>query len=278
MKWESGRRSDNVEDRRRGGGGRGVAIGGGGVIIVALLVLLMGGDPSQVLQGLLPEAVGTTQGTGPTSAAEDRLADMCSVVLADTEDAWNAIFAKMGRDYVEPHLVIFSGQVQSPCGVAQGASGPFYCPGDQKVYLDLSFYEELATRFRAPGDFAQAYVIAHEVGHHVQYQLGTMQEVHSLMERASRSEANSLSVRLELQADFYAGIWAHYADKSRGLLDSGDLSEALNAAAAVGDDRIQKRSQGYVVPDSFTHGSSAQRIRYFKLGYDTGDLEAFDLL
>ncbi len=278
MKWETGRRSDNVEDRRRGGGGRGIAIGGGGAIIVALVVLLMGGDPSQVLQGLLPDATGTTQGTQQTSPAEDRLADMCSVVLADTEDTWNAIFAKMGRDYVEPHLVIFSSQVQSACGAAQGSSGPFYCPGDQKLYLDLSFYEELASRFKAPGDFAQAYVIAHEVGHHVQNQLGTMQKVHSLMNRATRSEANNLSVRLELQADFYAGIWAHYADKSRRLLDSGDLSEALNAAAAVGDDRIQKQSQGYVVPDSFTHGSSAQRIKYFKLGYETGDLKAFDLL
>jgi predicted metalloprotease len=288
MKWEQGRRSDNVEDRRRsggfrsGGGRRGVAIGGGGAIIVALIMILMGRDPTAVLNDLVSGTAGT-EGTSETaitqtSAAEDRLADMCSVVLADTEDTWNAIFAKAGADYVEPKLVIFSSQVESACGIAQGSSGPFYCPGDQKVYIDLSFYQELGTRFGAPGDFAQAYVIAHEIGHHVQYLTGTMEKVHSLMQRSGQAEANALSVRLELQADFYAGIWAHYADKSRGLLDSGDLQEALGAAAAVGDDRIQKQTQGYVVPDSFTHGSSAQRIKYFKLGYETGDVGAFDLL
>ena len=276
MKWESGRRSDNVEDRRRGGGVKGIAIGGGGAIVVALLVLLMGGDPTQVLQGLLPGATGTTQGTEQTSPAEDRLADMCSVVLADTEDTWNAIFAKMGRDYVEPRLVIFSSEVQSACGTAQGSSGPFYCPGDQKVYLDLSFFEELHARLGAPGDFAQAYVIAHEIGHHVQRLLGIMDQVDAVRGRASEAQANDLSVRLELQADFLAGVWAYHAQQARQILEEGDIEEAMNAASQIGDDRLQMESQGYVVPDAFTHGTAAQRARWFLRGYQTGDISQGD--
>jgi uncharacterized protein len=279
MRWESGRRSQNVEDRRGSGGGRkGMAIGGGGAILLVVLMLVMGKDPSAILQSLTSGAVETTQGQSGSSTAEDRLADMCSVVLADTEDTWNTIFQKMGRDYREPRLVIYSGQTESGCGVADSATGPFYCPADEKVYIDLVFYEELQNRFKAPGDFAQAYVIAHEIGHHVQNQLGIMDQVTALQARSNKTQSNELSVRLELQADFYAGVWAHYAEKSRDLLDSSDLQEALNAASAIGDDRIQKQSQGYIVPESFTHGTSAQRYKYFKLGFDTGDLAAFDLL
>ena len=276
MKWENGRRSTNVEDRR-GRGRVGLAVGGGGALVVALIVFLLGGDPSALLQGLQDQGpVGTTQ-TAETSPEEDRLADMCSVVLADTEDTWHSLFGKMGKEYVEPRLVIFSGAVDTACGQADSSTGPFYCSGDQCVYIDLSFYQELSQQFEAPGDFAQAYVIAHEVGHHVQYLLGTLDRVHGLMAKAGERKANELSVRLELQADFYAGVWAHYADRSRNLLESGDLQEALNAASQIGDDRIQKRAQGYVVPESFTHGSAKQRYDAFKLGYDTGDPSALEL-
>lgn len=277
MKLEGRRRSSNVDDRR-GRGRAGIAIGGGGAVILAVVMLLMGKDPMSVLQGFLE---GSSDGQGSlveTSPQEDALADMCAVVLADTEDTWKALFKQSGLVYEEPKLVIFSGSVQSACGTADANVGPFYCPGDRKVYIDLSFYAELRENFEAPGDFAQAYVIAHEVGHHVQTLLGTMDAVNARMAKASKAEANKLSVKLELQADFYAGIWAHYAESSRGLLESGDLEEALNAASAIGDDNIQKRSQGYVVPDSFTHGTGAQRLKYFKLGYETGDPEAFDLL
>jgi len=258
-----------------------MAIGGGGAVVVAVIMLLLGGDPATVLSNLLAGGTAIEAPGGAaieTSPEEDRLADMCSVVLADTEDTWSAIFAKMGRSYEYPKLVIFSGSVTSACGQAEAAMGPFYCSGDNSVYIDLSWYEELAAKFGAPGDFAQAYVIAHEVGHHVQNQLGILGEVHSAMRATSQEKANELSVRLELQADFFAGVWAHYADRSRDLLEAGDLEEALRAASAVGDDTIQKRTRGYVVPDSFTHGSAAQRLKYFKLGYETGDLEAFDLL
>lgn len=277
MKWESGRRSANVEDRR----GRGIrtgAIAGGGGLVVVVLMLLLGGDPSVVLKDMLGGSGDGGSAAVQASPAEDRLADMCSVVLADTEDTWKALFAKIGKSYEEPALVIYSGAVQSACGSADASTGPFYCSGDRKIYIDLSFYEELSGRFDAPGDFAQAYVIAHEVGHHVQNLLGILDDVHTAMQASGQERANALSVKLELQADFLAGIWAHYADASRGLLERGDLEEALNAAAAIGDDRIQKRAQGYVTPESFTHGSSAQRLKYFKLGYETGDLSAFDLL
>ena len=204
------------------------------------------------------------------------MADFVSAVLGETEDVWREIFARSGQAYREPRLVLFSGAVQSACGFAESAMGPFYCPGDQKVYLDMAFFEELSRRFGAPGDFAQAYVIAHEVGHHVQNLLGITDRVHSMRARVSEAEYNQLSVRLELQADFLAGVWAHHAERARQILESGDIEEALNAASAIGDDRIQKRTQGYVVPDAFTHGTSAQRARWFRLGLETGDLSKGD--
>ena len=231
MKWENGRRSTNVEDRRGSGIRRGAVLGGGGALVVGILALILTGDPSQLLQGLLGGGQGASQGQiEASSPEEDRLADMCAVVLADTEDTWNAIFEKSGMEYKEPSLVIFSGQVSSACGNADSSTGPFYCPGDQKIYIDLSFYKDLASRFRAPGDFAQAYVLAHEVGHHVQEQLGVLGSMHQQMQMSSPAVANDLSVKLELQADFFAGIWAHYADRSRGLLEQGDLEEAIISA------------------------------------------------
>ncbi|MBN1520449.1 MAG: neutral zinc metallopeptidase [Spirochaetales bacterium] len=275
MKWENGRRSDNVEDRRSSRGTVGKVAGG--AIVVAILAFVLTGDPSALLNGLLGGSGGVETTQEASSPEQDRLADMCSVVLADTEDTWHRLFAAMGLTYEEPGLVIYSGYTESACGAADSSTGPFYCSGDKKVYIDLVFYRELESRFGAPGDFAQAYVIAHEVGHHVQKLLGDLDKVHRLMASSSQEEANELSVRLELQADFYAGIWAHYADKSRGLLERGDLEEALGAAAAVGDDSIQKRSQGYVEPDTFTHGTSAQRLAAFKLGYETGDPSALTL-
>lgn len=273
MRWKMGRRSTNVDDRRGSGGGAPLVVGGGGlgVLVLALVVTLLGGDPSVIL-----EQVATPSGqTQPqqTSPVEDELADFTSVVLADTEDTWNAIFAEIGRDYPEPTLVLFSGAVQSACGFAQSAVGPFYCPADQKVYIDLSFYDELKRRHQAPGDFAQAYVIAHEVGHHVQNVLGISDQVRQLQSRASQAEANQLSVRLELQADCLAGVWANRADEARNILEQGDIEEALNAASQIGDDKLQQKAQGYVVPDSFTHGSSAQRVRWFRQGLQTGDPE-----
>ena len=273
MRWKMGRRSTNVDDRRGSGGGAPLVVGGGGlgVLVLALVVTLLGGDPSVIL-----EQVATPSGqTQPqqTSPVEDELADFTSVVLADTEDTWNAIFAEIGRAYPEPTLVLFSGAVQSACGFAQSAVGPFYCPADQKVYIDLSFYDELKRRHQAPGDFAQAYVIAHEVGHHVQNVLGISDQVRQLQSRASQAEANQLSVRLELQADCLAGVWANRADEARNILEQGDIEEALNAASQIGDDKLQQKAQGYVVPDSFTHGSSAQRVRWFRQGLQTGDPE-----
>jgi len=215
-------------------------------------------------------------GSGEISAAEQELADFSSVVLADTEDTWKAIFASRGETYQEPALVLYSGAVQSACGFAQSAVGPFYCPGDRKVYLDLSFFEDLHARHGAPGDFAQAYVIAHEIGHHVQNLLGIMDQANALRERLSREEANEISVRLELQADFLAGVWAHHAQQERQVLEEGDIEEALNAASQIGDDRLQMETQGYVVPDAFTHGTSEQRARWFLRGYRTGDLAQGD--
>ncbi len=210
------------------------------------------------------------------SAEEQRLGEFVSVVLADTEDVWNKLFAENGRRYVEPKMVLFSQSVQSGCGGASAAMGPFYCPPDQRVYIDLGFYRELQTRFRSPGDFAQAYVIAHEVGHHVQNLLGISDKVHAARSRVNERDYNELSVRLELQADFYAGVWAHHAQKYRKILEPGDIEEALRAASAIGDDNIQKQSQGYVVPDSFTHGTGEQRVRWFKLGFETGDMKKGD--
>jgi len=278
MRWQTGRRSTNVEDRR-GIGGRGIAgLGGGGLIILALIVLLTGTNPLELLQQVAPTGSMVDPGFTPgnLSAVEQELADFSSVVLADTEDTWRELFAQMGETYHEPTLVLYTGAVQSACGFAQSAVGPFYCPGDQKVYLDLSFFEELHSRLGAPGDFAQAYVIAHEIGHHVQTLLGIMDRVDALRRRASREEANDISVRLELQADFLAGVWAHYAQQSRQVLEEGDIEEALNAASQIGDDRLQMESQGYVVPDAFTHGTAAQRSRWFLRGYQTGDLSQGD--
>ncbi len=273
MRWQGRRGSGNVEDRR-GMGGRGMAIGGvgGGVgIVILLIVMLLGGDPA-----VLNQPAGGTSGN-LTQAQEDQYSQFAAVVLADTEDVWQAQFREqLGRSYREPVMVLFSGYVQSACGGASAQVGPFYCPSDQKLYIDLSFFDELSRRFGAPGDFAEAYVIAHEVGHHVQNQLGISDAVHTRQQRVPQEEANRLSVRLELQADFLAGVWAHYAQRTLGVVEPGDVDEALRAANAIGDDTLQKQGQGYVVPDSFTHGTSAQRMRWFKLGFATGDLSRGD--
>jgi uncharacterized protein len=276
MRWQMGRRSGNVEDRRGMSAGPGIALGGGiGTVALVLIALFFGIDPSVVLQGGGDPTGGapTTQvePRAPGAPAKDPLADFVSVVLADTEDTWKEIFRKMNRQYAEPKLVLFTGAVRSACGMAQSAVGPFYCPPDQKVYIDLAFYRDLRDRLGAPGDFAQAYVIAHEVGHHVQHLLGIAERVESMRRRASQEQGNAIQVRMELQADCFAGVWAANAQRSRQILEAGDVEEGLNAAAAIGDDRLQKRSQGHVVPESFTHGSSAQRVRWFKQGIDSGD-------
>jgi len=280
MRWKGGRRSQNVEDRRGMRMGRGAAVGGvGGLgfLIIVVLYLLLGGDPAQLVEQM-PQAGGpsASTSTGPPPPGQEELADFVSVVLADTEDTWNPIFASIGRQYEEPKLVLFSGQVQSACGMAGAAMGPFYCPGDHKLYIDLAFYDELQRRFRAPGDFAQAYVIAHEVGHHVQNLLGINDEMQTMQRRVSKTEANELSVRLELQADCMAGVWGYHTQRARNMLEAGDLEEALNAASAIGDDRIQRESTGRVVPDSFTHGSSAQRVKWFRTGFESGDVASCD--
>ena len=276
MLWKGQRQSDNVEDRRGMSGG-GMAIGGGlGGIVVIVIALLLGADPRQLLEqsrGVDP-STGTTT-SRPTNPQEDELKQFSATVLASTEDVWTDIFRQQGRTYSKPTLVLFTDAVRSACGEAGATVGPFYCPGDQKLYLDLSFFNDLQTRFRAPGDFAQAYVIAHEVGHHVQNLLGTMDKVDAVRGRMSEAEANQLSVRLELQADFLAGVWAHYAQQ-KGILEAGDIEEALGAASAVGDDRLQREGQGYVMPDSFTHGTSEQRIRWFRKGLETGNLREGD--
>jgi len=277
MRWRGERESDNVEDRR--GISSGVKVGGiGGLGLVAVVVISMflGVDPTALLQivgqNTQSSSVSTRQNARP--AANDDMRKFVAVVLAETENVWKDAFQKSGRTYKEPKLVLFSGAVQSACGTAGSAMGPFYCPADQKVYLDLVFFKELHSRFGAKGDFAQAYVIAHEVGHHVQTLLGITQKVSQLQSRASQSERNKLSVMVELQADCFAGMWANLADKNRHILEAGDIEEGLNAASAVGDDRIQKRTQGYVVPDGFTHGSSAQRVGWFKRGFEQGNIKA----
>lgn len=274
MRWSGGRRSDNVEDRRGMSVGRKAVGGGIGTIILALVAMYFGIDPSVVLQGGAPLTAPTQTEQAAKPPADDELAQFVSVVLADTEDTWHEIFRNNGKSYQEPKLVLFSGAVESACGYAQAAMGPFYCPLDQKVYIDLSFYRDLKERHQAPGDFAQAYVIAHEVGHHVQSLLGISEKVHNLQQRAGKAEANQLSVRLELQADCLAGIWAHHANRSRQVLETGDVEEALQAATSIGDDRLQQQAQGYVVPESFTHGSSEQRVRWFTTGLDSGSFGA----
>ena len=284
MRWRNGRESDNVEDRRGMSIPRGAKIGGlGGLGLVAVVLIGMffGIDPSVLLQEVseTQDTSVTTQqssGPGPGPGANDEMRKFVSVVLADTEDVWGETFRKMGRTYEAPKLVLFSQAVESACGMAGSATGPFYCPADHKVYLDTSFFQDLETRFGASGDFAQAYVIAHEVGHHVQTLLGIADKVRGLQSRASASERNKLSVMMELQADCFAGVWANQAHKSRQILESGDIEEGLNAASAIGDDRIQKRSQGRVVPDAFTPGSSAQRVGWFKLGLERGNHQACD--
>ncbi len=282
MRWRKGRRSDNIEDRRGSRVSRAGKVGGGGigVVILALVAMYFGVDPRVVMQGA--EILNSGQGGARTESqaippGQEEAADFTAVVLGDTEDTWRQLFPQeFNRNYQEPTLVLFSGAVQSACGFAQAAMGPFYCPGDQKVYIDLSFFDDLRTRFGAPGDFAQAYVIAHEVGHHIQTLLGISKQVMAQRQRVSETEGNALSVRQELQADCLAGVWAHNAHKARNILEQGDIEEGLNAATAIGDDRLQKQSRGYITPESFTHGSSAQRVRWFKRGLEAGSSSVCD--
>jgi len=278
MRWRGGRRSTNIEDRR---GARAPKLLGGGIgtIVLVLVAMYFGVDPRPLLQVVQGGAgTGPTTGTRPTAEdlKDDPLADMVTVVVGDTEDVWGEIFAAQGRRYKPPTLVMFTNATSSACGLGQAAMGPFYCPADQKAYIDLSFYDQMRTRFRAPGDFAQAYVIAHEIGHHVQNLLGISGKVHQMKQRLSQAEANALSVRLELQADCFAGVWAIRADRARNILESGDVEEALNAASAIGDDTLQRQSRGTVVPESFTHGTAAQRQRWFRKGLGSGDPDVCD--
>jgi len=278
MRWLNTRMSDNVEDRRGSGGGmRNLGIGGGiGGIIIIVLALLLKQDPQQIMQQVQQGTGGTEQSEKVTERS-DEMSKFAATMMANTEDVWQKLFSNMNKTYTDPKMVIFTEASQSGCGFAQSAMGPFYCPADQKVYLDLSFFNEMQQRFNVSGDFAQAYVIAHEVGHHVQNLLGISDKVQAMRQQVSEKEYNKLSVKLELQADFFAGIWAYYAQKMNFVqLDPGDIEEALNAANAVGDDKLQQAGQGHVVPDAFTHGTSAQRMRWFKRGFDTGDLSKGD--
>lgn len=273
MRWRDQRQSTNIEDRR-GMGGKRIAVGGGGIglLLLVVAVYLCGGDPSNLLRQAPSAEIQPSQDRSQNAnKTEDQLKSFASAVLGSTEDVWNDVFRKSNLRYSEPKLVLFTGQVSSACGYASSAMGPFYCPGDKKVYLDFAFFQELQTQFRAPGDFAAAYVIAHEVGHHIQNELGTMDQVTRAQARSSKVEGNKLSVALELQADCFAGIWAAAAQK-KGLLEAGDAEEAIRAAAAVGDDMIQKRAQGYVVPESFTHGSARERVSWYTKGFQTGDV------
>lgn len=275
MRWRGERQSTNIEDRRGLSGGK-VAVGGGiGTLLLLIIALLFGADPRQLLEQVPSGGDSEVQSSRPINPEEEKLKQFVSVVLAKSEDVWQDVFRQNGRQYREPTLVLFTEQVQSACGRAGASVGPFYCPGDEKVYIDLSFYEELRRRFNAPGDFAQAYVIAHEVGHHVQNLMGISDRVDARQRQVSEVEANQLSVRLELQADFFAGMFARHV-QNQGLLESGDIEEALRAASAIGDDTIQRRTTGSVVPDSFTHGTSEQRLRWFKRGYDSGDMRQGD--
>jgi len=276
MRWEGDRQSENVEDRRgMSVGGRGLALGGIGTIIVTLIALYLGVDPSALLDQIAttaPPAAQQQGGPSSRSAEENKLAEFSSVVLADTEDVWGQVFKQNGATYANPKLVLYTGAVESACGYAQAAMGPFYCPNDRKLYLDLSFFDDLHTRYGAAGDFAQAYVIAHEVGHHVQNQLGILEKARVAQEGASKETANAIQVRVELQADCLAGVWANKADQMKHVLESGDIEEALAAAAGVGDDRLQRQARGYVVPESFTHGTSAERQHWFSVGARSGDI------
>lgn len=273
MKWRGRKASTNVEDRR--GKGSKTLVGGGlGGLVIVLIIAFMGGDPGALLNTM--NMTGSDSGEPYVATEqEEELADFVSVVLADTEQVWSEVFAEEGMEYIEPTLVLFTGSVESACGTAGAAVGPFYCPADYKLYIDLSFYRQLQEQFEAPGDFAMAYVIAHEVGHHVQNLLGVMEQVQPLRSQLSEEEYNQLQVRLELQADYLSGVWAHHAE-SMGYLEEGDLEEALTAASAVGDDTIQQRTRGYVVPESFTHGTSEQRKRWFYRGFEAGNLDEGD--
>ena len=287
MKWEGERQSDNVEDRRSGGssGGGGFPIGGRGIGLGTIVIALVGGwilgiNPLTLLSALsgggMPDSAVVQQAPAQRPPADDRMATFVSTVLADTEDVWKQQFAQMGGTYREPKLVLFRGATPTACGTGQTAMGPFYCPGDEKVYIDLAFYDTLRTQLGAPGDFAQAYVIAHEVGHHVQHLLGITDKVDQARQRVSEAQANALSVRVELQADCFAGVWGYHAQQMRQILEQGDLEEALNAASRIGDDALQRQSTGMVRPESFTHGSSAQRVSWFKRGMQSGDLRQCD--
>jgi predicted metalloprotease len=281
MRWKDERRSDNVEDQRSIQPA-GIAIGGGiGTLILALVAIYFGADPRAVLNVLQNQQQNAPRGPqkqagGPVDPAEEERVDFVKAVLGSTEDVWNDLFKQMNLKYQEPKLDLFTGRVNSACGLASSAVGPFYCPGDQKVYIDLSFYKQLKDQFKAPGEFAEAYVIAHEVGHHVQNLMGISEKVHAQQERSSKVEANKLSVMLELQADFLAGVWANHAQSARKILEPNDLEDGLRAAAAIGDDKLQLESQGYVRPDSFTHGSSEQRVHWFRKGFKTGDINQGD--
>ena len=274
MRWRTGRRSTNIEDRRGTRTSPRLLGGGIGAIVLVLVAMYFGVDPTPLLQTMQDGGGASSSGVRPTAEdlENDPLADMVAVVIADTEDVWSEIFAAQGRQYRAPTLVLFSGATESACGMGRAAMGPFYCPADQKAYIDLGFYDQMRTRFKAPGDFAQAYVIAHEVGHHVQNLLGISDKVRQAQRGADKAEANALSVRLELQADCFAGLWGNYADRSRQVLEQGDIEEALGAASAIGDDRLQRESMGYTVPESFTHGTSEQRVRWFRKGIETGDI------
>lgn len=272
MQWQGGRRSSNVQDRR-GMGGRGIALGGGAGLIVAIVAMLFGINPGDVTTD--QSGVGGS-GQVASSPKEEQLKDFSSVILADTEDTWPELLKPLGVQYTDPTMVLYTGGTETGCGYGQSAMGPFYCPRDGNVYLDLSFFNELDRKLGAPGDFAQAYVIAHEVGHHVQNLLGIADQVQRASMRGGKAQANALSVRMELQADCFAGIWAHHAQAKRHILEAGDIEEGLNAASQIGDDTLQRKAQGYVVPESFTHGSSAQRVQWFKRGFESGTLEACD--
>ncbi len=274
MRWMGRRESTNIDDRRGMGGGGKLLGGGIGAAVIGVIIYLLGGDPSAIMGDLNSGSSAPMSEEQKAAQAED--AQFVKVVLADTEDVWHKLFQQRGADYKEPTLTLFNGSVNSGCGGASASTGPFYCPLDEHVYIDLSFYDDLKRRFNAPGDFAMAYVVAHEVGHHVQHLLGISDKVHDAQQRGNEREANALSVKLELQADFFAGVWAHYDDKMHDVLEDGDIEEALTAANAIGDDRLQKEAQGRVVPESFTHGTSAQRMYWFKKGFQTGDIEQGD--
>lgn len=278
MRWQQGRRSHNVQNRQRVGGKTAAAGGGGIFLVMALVVFLMGGDPTPLIGEGLERTIGSQMQGQPVYSEEENkdLVDFVSVVLGSTEDVWGNVFQENGAHYPSPPLVLFTDAVSSACGRAGASTGPFYCPNDRSIYIDLSFYHDLKNKMNAPGDFAQAYVIAHEVGHHVQNITGIIPKVNQMKRRVSKTKANMLSVRVELQADCYAGVWAKAVQENYNMIEAGDIDEALNAASQIGDDRLQKQAQGYVVPDSFTHGSSAQRKRWFKKGFENGSIESCD--